>query len=190
MEIPMSEPAELREAAALAAGQPPKSFSSFALAALPPKPQPGMALLPWVDFSVSCKACGCDDFRVGSFVENVPDPSSYPNAAPGEQILQPPHRLKCERCGAVGTIFDARTDGYDGILNGGCSYASGESGEQFSDLVCKVVVVATYNIDLTELQELATQAGSAVKATDLFDWINIIATAPDGERLELDYECA
>ena len=186
----MSEAGKLRAAAEEAAGQPPKSFSAFALAALPPKPQPGMALLPWVDFAVSCKSCGCDDLRVGSFVENVPDPSPYPHAAPGEQILRPPHRLKCERCGAVATIFDARTDGYDGVLNGGCTYASGESGEQFSDVVCKVVVAATYNIDLTELQELAAKAGPAVKATDLFDWINIIASAPGGEPLELDYECA
>jgi hypothetical protein len=99
--------------------------------------------------------------------------------------------LQCERCGAVGTIFDARTDGYDGILCGGCPHESGETGERFTDIVCKITVGATYNIDLEELQELAAGAGADVKATDLFDWINIIATPLEGgESLELDYECA
>ncbi len=186
----MSELGKLEPAAELAAANPPKSFSAFALKPLPPQAQPDMPLLPWVNFAVSCKSCGSDDFRLGSFVAVAPDPSPYPRVAPGQKLLRPPHRLKCERCGATDTIFDARTDGYDGILCGGGPYESGETGERFTDVVCKIEAQATYNIDLDELNELAAQAGPAVKATDLFDWINIIATAPDGEKLEVDYECA
>jgi hypothetical protein len=186
----MSDPGKLLPAAQLAASQPPKSFSSFALSPQTPEAQAGMDYLPWVTFEVSCKSCGGDDFRLGSYVEVVPDPSPYPHKAPGQKMLRPPHRLKCERCDAAGTIFDARTDGYDGILNGGGSHQSGESGERFADVVCKIVVGATYNIDLQELQDLATAAGPHVKATDLFDWINIVATSPTAGLLELDYECA
>ncbi len=186
----MSEPGKLLPAAELAASEPPKSFSAFALTPQTPAAQPGMDYLPWVTFSVGCKSCGGDDFRLGSHVEVVPDPSPYPHKAPGQKVLRAPHRLKCERCEATDTIFDARTDGYDGILNGGGPYQSGEGSERFTDIVCKIVVGATYNIDLEELQDIAASAGSQVKATDLFDWINIIANAPDGEPLELDYECA
>ena len=141
-------------------------------------------------FAVGCKSCGGDDFRLGSYVEVVPDPSPYPQKAPGQKMLRPPHRLKCEGCGAVGTIFDARTDGYDGILNGGGPYPSGTGDERFTDVVCKIVVGATYNIELEELQDLAASAEPPVKATDLFDWINIIATTDEGGRMELDYQCA
>ena len=185
----MNEPGKLLAAPELAASDPPTSFSSFALAPKPPEAQPGMDWLPWVFFDVSCRACGSPDLRLGSFVEAVTDASASPHAKPGEKLLRPPHRLKCEPCGATGTIFDARTDGYDGILNDGGPYKSGATGERFSDVVCKIVVGATYNIDLTELEELAAKAGAGVKATDLFDWINIIATTDDGGRLELDYEC-
>jgi hypothetical protein len=90
----------------------------------------------------------------------------------------------------VGTIFDARTDGYDGILNGGGPYESEKGEHRFTDVICKVVLSPTYNIEVEELQELAAGAGPHVKATDLFDWINIIATLPDGEPFEVDYECA
>lgn len=186
----MSEPGKLLPAAELAAKEPPKSFSSFTLTPETPVAQKGMDYLPWITFQVSCKACGGDDFQLGSYVEIVPDPSPNAHETPGQKLLRPPHRLKCEQCGATETIFDARTDGYDGILNGGGPYKSGEGGEQFSDVVCKMVVAATYNIDLDELEELAASAGEGVKATDLFDWVNIIATDAGGEELELDYECA
>ena len=150
-----------------------------------------MDYVPWMFFEVRCKACGSDEHRLGSYVEIAPDPSPYPRAAPGEKILRPPHRLKCERCEATDTIFDARTDGYDGVLCGGGPYESGQTGERFTDIVCRIAVGATYNIELEELRELAAGAKSDVKATDLFDWINIVATPLEGGKpLELDYECA
>src|SRR5271163_3581437 len=120
----MNEPGKLLEAPELAASDPPRSFSSFALASLTPEAQAGMDYLPWVSFAVSCKACGGDDFRLGSRVDVVPEPSPHPQAMPDHKTLGPPHRLKCERCGATETIFDASTDGYDGILNGGCACPS------------------------------------------------------------------
>ena len=88
-------------------------------------------------------------------------------------------------------IFDAHTDGYDGVLNGGCAYESGSDGEEFSPGSYEVTVCVTYNIDASELDELASSAGAEVKATDLFDSLSITATSVSGgPHLEFHYECA
>jgi|HubBroStandDraft_2_1064218.scaffolds.fasta_scaffold112296_2 hypothetical protein len=184
----MSEPGLLYEAPELAASDPPRSFSAFALTPLPPVAQQGMKYLPWISFAVRCKACGGDDFRLGSRIEADPELSRQAPSNP--TLLRPPHRLKCESCGAIETVFDPQTDGYDGVLSGGAGRQAVQGEERFTKAVCKIELGATYNIDLEELKSLAAAAGPPVKATDLFDWINIIATAPDGEPLEVDYECA
>jgi hypothetical protein len=70
---------------------------------------------------------------------------------------------------------------------------SEEGGEVFSPQAAKTFVVATYNIALSELQEIAAGATGSVKPSDLFDWINIIQTDPDDPASawrEVDYECA
>ena len=104
----------LYEAPELAASDPPRSFSAFALTPLPPVAQQGMKYLPWISFAVRCKACGGDDFRLGSRIEADPELSRQAPSNP--TLLRPPHRLKCESCGAIETVFDPQTDGYDGVL--------------------------------------------------------------------------
>lgn len=174
--------------AALAAREPPASFSAFDLH--PIEPEPGPDALINAFYSVSCKTCGRDDFHFGSFPTTATDPSPHHDVEPGGAVLRPPHRLRCAHCGSTAPIFDARTDGYDGILSGGGPYQSGVTGEVFGGAPCKVEIYATYNIGLGELQELAAAAGSGVKPTDLFDWFNILLTPTDGgEPFELDYEC-
>jgi len=172
-----------------AAGDPPASLSAFALTAIAPDngPEP----LSSASFGIGCKSCGRDEFEVASFPVVAPDPSPYYGLAPGDIFLRPPHRLRCSHCGNAGTIFDARTDGYDGILGGGCAYESGSEGEDFAAGPFKVIVSATYNVEGSELDELAASAGGGAKATDLFDWLTIIATpVGGGSPLELSYECA
>jgi hypothetical protein len=181
-------PATYRPSAARALVDPPRSLSGFSLEALP-APDPGYN--PWAHFAVRCKACGDDAFHVGAYPTTAWDPSPHADVAPGETLLRPPHRLRCADCGDVSTIFDARTDGYDGVLNGGCRYESGESGEVFSEGRYRVAADPTYNIELEELEQIATQVGGGVKATDLFDWINIHAESLDGgEAIDFGYECA
>jgi hypothetical protein len=86
-------------------------------------------------------------------------------------------------------LFDVRTQGYDGVLNGGGAYESGTEGKAFIPGRFHVVVGFIYNIDLTELEQLASEA--RVSAPDLFDWISIVGTATDGSaNVELGYECA
>ena len=52
-----------------------------------------------------------------------------------------------------------------------------------------VLVEFIYNIELTELEQLASE--EKVAAPDLFDWISIVGTAVGGGvNVELGYECA
>lgn len=172
--------------AARAVSEPPRSLSAFTLTATPPSSGPSST----VDFAISCKSCGGQTFALSSFPRTTPAPSPYVGLEPGETLHRPPHRLKCARCDSPGMLFDARTDGYDGHLNGGCAYESGEDGEVFMADTFRTTVSVTYNIALAELEELATEADAAT-TSDLFDALAITATPTDGgDVLSLDYECA
>ncbi len=172
--------------AALAATDPPRSFSAFALTPL--EPPPGDDRLEIVHFAVACKSCGGDAFHIGAH----PIVAPADGGAMDRANLRPPHRLRCARCGATGMLFDPDKDGYNGVLCGGSDQPSGTGGEIFTPTPMKTYVAPTYNVYLPELQELAAQAGGGVKPSDLFDWINIIQADPPGDTyaLELDYECA
>jgi hypothetical protein len=99
--------------------------------------------------------------------------------------------MKCSRCGGAGTIFDARTDGYDGLLNGGCAYESGADGEAFAVGTSEVTVTVSYNVSFSELEESASLTRSGAKPTDLFDSLAITATpVGGGPSSEFSYECA
>jgi hypothetical protein len=174
-------------AAALAAKEPPASLGALSIVPLSPDDKSGTSIT--VDFAVSCKQCRQAAFRISAFPKVVPDPSPYAQIAPGETFWRPPHSLKCVNCGAVGRAFDARTDGYDGILNGGCSYESGNEGEAFVPGVFKVTISATYNVELYELTEISETV--KVRPPDLFDWFVIHGDPVDGGKpFEVGYECA
>jgi hypothetical protein len=171
-----------------AAEHPPASLSQLALAARPPKnigSEPDIG----VEFVVSCRTCNHAVFQISAFPKVAPDPSPYYRVSPGETLWRPPHNLKCVNCGGEAKLFDARTDGYDGICNGGCSYESGTEGEAFVPGNFKVTVIPIYNIELSELMESAAQF--KVQTPDLFDAI-VIQGEPvgDGEPFETNYECA
>ncbi len=86
-------------------------------------------------------------------------------------------------------LFDARTQGYDGVLNGGCAYESGDGEGRLAAGEFKFVVAFRHNIEPSELEELAAEA--KVQPSDLFDWISIRGTpVGEGSTLEIEYECA
>ncbi|HZZ89493.1 MAG TPA: hypothetical protein VFE13_14275 [Caulobacteraceae bacterium] len=178
----------------MATNSPPTSFSRFKLAAV--DPPPAKEPVRYAAFALNCASCNGGQFHVGSFPVIAPDPSPYYKVAPGQTIDRPPHRLRCAGCGATEVIFDTRSDGYDGKLNGGGRYESGEAGETFTDAPYEVIAYAVYNIGLEELEELAPRAGPDAKPSDLFDWFNLLAlpvgsgTAWDSEvAFEWDYRC-
>jgi hypothetical protein len=175
-------------AAALAAKQPPASFSQLALTALPPR-EIGSGPAFAVDFAVSCKTCNHAVFMISGFPKIATDPSPYAEISAGETLWYPPHNLKCANCGSVAKMFDARKDGYDGIVNGGCSYENGTDGEAFVPGSFNVTICAVYNIELEELTEAAAEAN--VQPPDLFDPF-VIRGDPtgDGKPFETYYECA
>jgi hypothetical protein len=149
----------------------------------------GIAASATVDFRLACKQCGGGTFRILSHPLIAPEPSPYFEVAPGEVIYRSPHRAECVRCGEVGSIFDGRSDGYDGVLNGGCSYETGAGDMVSRSAECAVTVSLTYNCDLAELREFAVEAG--VHPADLFDWIAIVGQPTDGGvGFAVDYECA
>lgn len=173
-------------AAALAAERPPSSFAAFALSAEVPEVS---ELSDSVNFAVACRTCGGTHFRILAFPLIAPDPSPYYGLDPGETFNRPPHRLACDGCGVVQTIFDIRTDGYDGVLNGGGATESGDSGEAQILNSSTVTITLIYNIDLEELQEYAAEEGR--HPSDLFDVFLLNGVPLDGgPPLHLVYECA
>lgn len=168
-------------AALEAVRQPPSCIAGFAYA--------GEAVSFAAEFTLRCKACQHDVFRILAFPTIVPDPSPYYDLSPGDILQRPPHRLRCTSCSAEAPLFDVRVNGYDGALGHGTAYESGEEGEAAIPGEHTVVVAFLYNIELDELQEIA--AGANLQPSDLFDAINIIGTpAGNGEAVHLDYECA
>lgn len=173
-------------AALEAENTPPSCLSGYVteLRAL----MPGQLKLS-VEFALSCSGCGARSFRLLGHPVVVPNPSPYFGLKPGEILFRPPHRTECASCGRMDDLFDIRTQGYDGVLNGGGSYESGTDGEAAMPGRFELVVTFYYNIELDELQPYAQEGG--VNPSDLFDWISIVGTAlDDGEKVELSYECA
>ena len=104
-------------------------------------------------------------------------------------LFRPPHSLNCISCGTKVPLFDPKTQGYDAVLNAYSSYESGSGDDTAYEGVFRIVVSLFYNVELSELRELASKA--QVNPADLFDAINIICSpAGGGEKLELGYECA
>ena len=173
--------------AAYVAERPPTHLNMFILTALSPEAEQDDTNI--VRFNVSCKICGRDTFRIFSFPLIAPNPSPYYLIKPGETIRRPPHSLECVGCATKSCIFDARRDGYDGVLNGDCSYESGEDGEAAISGEFRVTISLAYNTELSELIESANSA--AVAPSDLFDWFAIEGKSiGGGELFAEDYECA
>lgn len=169
--------------AAEAVKNPPSCISGFGFSALPP----GRINLA-VEFSLTCKGCSGSAFQILAFPLLVTDPSPYYGLVPGDTFQRPPHRLRCTSCKTETPIFDGRTQGYDGVLNGGFAYESGESGEAAIPGEFTVIAMFFYNIEMAELLELAAEAN--VRPADLFDAFSIVATPLRGDTgLTLDYEC-
>ena len=173
-------------AAAEAERTPPSCLSGFGNTPIPLAPG-GLDIA--IDFKLRCQNCPSDIFQSSAFPLVAPDPSPYFEVQPGQTLYRPPHFLTCTSCGTERPLFDVRTQGYDGVLNGGGAYESGTEGKAFISRHFHVVVGFIYNIELGELRDLASEARVAV--SDLFDGISIVGTATDGaENVELSYECA
>jgi hypothetical protein len=173
------------ETAAVAALSHPKCLRAFDLEVVPPTADESIT----IDYQLRCRSCGGSTFWLGSFPLIAPDPSPYSGLAPGEVFLRPPHRANCVNCGVIEQIFDPRVDGYDAILNDVSGYECGDEGETFAPSAFQVMVSLTFNAELSELREYATEAG--VEVVDLFDWIAVQGdTGNPSVRFEEGYECA
>jgi hypothetical protein len=171
------------EAAAVAVINPPSVLDNFKVT-LRSADEPDTVL---VQFDLSCKSCEGKEFFVGGFPKTMDEGNDYGLEA-GAVLWLPPHRLVCASCKSAAPIFDPRQHGYDGAL--GREYF-GEVGEGTDEVSGRsnVSVSYYYNIELDELNELASEEG--LRPADLFDGFSLSAEPIDGgELIELDYECA
>lgn len=169
--------------AAEAICRPPSCIATFSISSLPAT-RPTLVAA----FALSCAACGRSAFEILAYPRRVGS-SDYLDMKPGDVFYRPPHRLRCVSCRKATRLFDARKQGYDGVLNGGCSCESGLMREAPIPGAFRVVASFFYNIELGELRELAAEAN--VMPSDLFDAFAIVGTPIDGgPDLVLDYECA
>jgi hypothetical protein len=141
-----------------------------------------------IEFGISCKNCGADDFHISFYPEIVASPSPYYGISPGEIIHRPPHNVQCTGCRKKSLLFDPRLHGYDGVVN---TYygAIGKGDEEYTKQKLKVTLVATYNIPAEELIQLSSEVD--VNPLDLFDWADIFGKNDNGtQEFHESYECA
>jgi hypothetical protein len=134
-------------------------------------------------FSIQCGHCSAGRFVILQRRRNSID-------AIGDAIVG--LTLRCSLCSAESSVFDARTDGYDGALGHNASLAGtarveplvGPTGKFLPP--ARVKVVLTYQGDgyLTVAEE------DGIPAVDLFDWIEVKALLNDEWTAVWDYECA
>jgi hypothetical protein len=176
------------EAAAFATTNPPTCISAFSLT---PVERLGDIDI-CVRFALSCKICSSSNLRILCFPIVVTEAGKYAYIDVGQTIERNPHHVICVNCGVRHLVFDAARHGYDGELGNGTSYEQG-TGEERA-ILCeegdyKVDVVFTYNVELSELREIAEKEN--LQAQNLFDWFHIIAVSSSGEELkDINYECA
>ena len=139
-----------------------------------------------VELALRC-TCGGEKFNLTAFPVILGEDAHEIGMDPGEVMHRPPHSALCTSCGTNINVFDARIHGYDGVLNEGCSYDSGEGAAAIIAHNAEVKLTPAYSIDDEELSELAEEAG--VPKSELFDAITIIASGSDS-TVELFYECA
>jgi hypothetical protein len=170
--------------AAEAIANPPSCIAGFRH-----KPLAAGTLDRAAEFALACANCGGEAFQILVYPLLVPEPSPYFGLNPGDTLNRPPHRLRCTSCATEASLFDARNQGYDGVLNGGCAYESGDKTESPIPGEFKVIASFLYNVELAELEELATEAN--VKPSDIFDAFAIVGTSVSGgPEVELNHECA
>ncbi|MCX5514493.1 hypothetical protein C3941_15570 [Kaistia algarum] len=180
----LDEPGDWSEAAAFAASNPPSVLDNFK-ARLRPAEELDTVL---VQFDLACRNCEGEAFHVGGYPKSMAEENDY-GLAPGSVLLLPPHRLVCVSCRSSVPIFDPRRDGYDGALGNEYFGEVGDGGDEVSAGQFKVSVSYFYNVELDELNEIASEDG--LRPADLYDAFGLSAEPiDDGEPIELDYECA
>lgn len=171
-------------------------MSRDSAAKVPPSCLDGLICAPAVTksntdavFDVACRKCGGVSFRIEAHPVVAPDPSPYFGIAPGQVLYRPPHALVCTSCRTSTPVFDARKQGYDGVLNGGCAYESGDGQGSVVEGEFRFVISFGYSIEPSELEELAAE--SKVQPSDLFDSISIVGISiRTDSKFEIAYECA
>ena len=177
----------MSDAVALALSDPPTCVANFAVTPLPRVEDDIVAR-----FSLACAACRSSELRIFCFPITATDATTYAGVGAGEVVERNPHHVACLDCGKRELLFDATMHGYDGALGHGSSYQQGTGAEEM--VYCReesysVEVEFLYNVELSELQEIAAETN--LKPQDLFDSLCIYAMSPAGIAVaSLDYECA
>ena len=144
---------------------------------------------PQAWFRIKCAACQRDAFTATEIFVSLAARDDYP-AEPLPVGLS----LQCASCRHAAPLFHRARDGYDGELGNSNWLVSEVSmmrplGDHENDLAAaRVRVGFTYNIDLEELEELASPVGR--NPPDLFDWFNVEADQGKGWLDVWDAECA
>lgn len=131
----------------------------------------------FIGFSISCGACAATHLTLHAF--RGPDGETNGLVA-----------SRCAGCGQTRKLFDWRSHGWDGEVvfddpeTPLGALADLDSYQGPGSFTGQFTLSFTYNIDLDELQETATDNQKQV--ADLFDWFNILC---GGEQV-WDWECA
>jgi len=163
----------------LAQVKPPRGLGDFKVHFAMTPTEPDGA--EFVAFELSCPTCLGDAFHLLEL-----------SASLGPAGI----RARCAACDHEGQVFDATTDGYDGVYGHLDFLKTAQTAKPLegkSDVLLGAVQVRagfSYSIPMSELMEHAEEA--RVEPQDLFDWFYILTKTADVEAWEWtwDFECA
>lgn len=173
-----------KSASAVLAGQdPPRILSNFDFQLVSENADIDIC----VRFRLACKSCRSNHLVVLCYREPLDEPID------GEEFLETcPHRIHCKSCNKTDLLFDSNKHGYDGELSHNTlewEHIGDEIPIECGQHNYQVEVIFTYNSDLEELQEIASE--KKLRPQDLFDWFHVIAISDEGVELkDINYECA
>lgn len=158
----------------------PRALSEFIIERATVEQEPGVLFR---HYTLLCSHCRNNRFTLLQQRRNAIDPI-------GDAIVG--LSLKCAQCGTQKSVFDARTDGYEGALGYNKDLAGATREEPLADAsgaaLETVRVRATLSFNGDGYLAIAEEDG--IPAIDLFDWFEMFALLNDEWTAVWEYECA
>lgn len=140
-----------------------------------------------VEFELSCKHCGSDQFYIGGFVVDLEAGKSFFGKTKYETILAPPHRLKCSSCDHTSVLLDPNIHGYEATIGEESTCHTGTPGEdeeEFTEEALSVHISFSYSDSEENEDELRAEAAQVVKpVSNLFDEVTITGYDDEGDAI-------
>jgi len=166
---------------------PPNCLHGFTYHVIEPEIDSEDEISESVEFELSCKHCGSDQFYIGGFVVDLEAGKSFFGKRKYETVLAPPHRLKCSHCDHTSVLLDPNVHGYEASIGEESTCHTGTPGEdeeEFTEEALSVHISFSYSDSEENEEELRAEAAQIVKpVSNLFDEATIAGYDEEGDAI-------